>query len=775
MAGLVGVSARWRVVENVARARVVEAVCEVADVRLEEALCSGGDAAEALWESGSEVAAGLGLSQRVARPLVEVGLGLERLPLTAVRFVCGVLDWAKVVELVSVLGRAGDATIAALEFEAVAAAGRLAPLSLRSRLWRMWMGFDAAEASAAKAAASIGVRGVDVRGHRDGTTRLTAALSDLEGAEAEALIVEICGSVCGRDPRSGRELRADGLMALLHGEHALVCACDAGQECAQFGVADLPDGRRGPLVQILFDVQTLLGLTSEPAVLPDGSALDADVARVIAGDAVWQAMLTEMMTVHAGRAAASTSTGESDEPDAASDSSVPSTPADASTSEKSSTPEESSKTEGTDDLEGSGGVAEDPESDSGSESDSDCVAAVSDSDAPAGSASATGSGYGAVLVPRLIARGRIRPGGAVPAPTAPAPTGSAPTGSGSGSGCFSGGLGATDEALRAQVVSELLAAIAADPALALGVFPDGHGGYRVPPPGALTYRPSAEVAARVRMTYSTCTHHDCSVPSTQCELDHIVPFDHQDPVRGGWSIESNLQPSCTSHHRFKTAQAWAVAMLAGGAIVWTSRSGLRTITLPDLGCPRPPRKRRRGRRTRETASTPDTAAQDTATPDTSDRTAPDTSDRTVSGTTASGTAAADTAASDATVPDAPGPDTTASDGTASETAASDTTDPEATASDVPASDTTASDTTASDVPASDTTASDTPAPETPEWWEAPTWWEKNMPTEAESPTLADMHAAESEAARTKVRIIRRRFREHNLARWHRARNEKPPF
>ncbi|KQU45560.1 DUF222 domain-containing protein [Rhodococcus sp. Leaf258] len=63
--------------------------------------------------------------------------------------------------------------------------------------------------------------------------------------------------------------------------------------------------------------------------------------------------------------------------------------------------------------------------------------------------------------------------------------------------------------------------------------PDGHGDFAVPPAGALTYRPSEAIASLVTALYPTCVHPGCAVPSEDCDLDHVVPFDHTDPRRAG--------------------------------------------------------------------------------------------------------------------------------------------------------------------------------------------------------------------------------------------------
>lgn len=547
VAGLVGFSARCRVVENIARARVVESVCEIAEIRLAAADVgrgdgnNDGDPAEVMHQVVAEVAAGLGISQQVARPLLSVGLELERMPLTAVRFVCGALDWSRTQVLTSVLGSASDATISALEADAVAAAGRLGPRSLRASLWRTWMAFDRDEAATARAVAVAAERGVHVRRGGSGGSVLTAAMTDIEGAEADALIDDIAATVCPQDRRTARARRVDGLIALLHGEHTLECTCGQGEDCPRADLVGSTERRRGHLLQILIDVHTLLGLSNDPATLADGTPLDPDLARTLATDARWQALLIELARHHT---------------------------ADGSQRTDSDTNEDN--TIGPLDE---GGPDDSCGPDDGCGPDDSC-----------GPDSGGMPPASAVPRPKLLMRGRIGAAGAIPSSAVPS----------SYAGLSGYRLG---EVARAQLTARILAAIEADPTLATGIHPDGHGAHTTPSAGALTYRPSAQLAARVRMMYATCTHPGCEQPSTACELDHIVPFDHSDPPRGGWTIESNLHPVCKAHHQLKTARAWTVAMLSGATVLWTSRAGIRAATLPEVGCPQaPPTRPRRPRR-----------------------------------------------------------------------------------------------------------------------------------------------------------------------------------
>ncbi|MDV6263658.1 HNH endonuclease signature motif containing protein, partial [Rhodococcus yunnanensis] len=161
-----------------------------------------------------------------------------------------------------------------------------------------------------------------------------------------------------------------------------------------------------------------------------------------------------------------------------------------------------------------------------------------------------------------------------------------------------------EESVRDGLVARWLGWIAERPERARGIFPDGHGGECVPSRAAVTYRPSARVAAFVRTAYRTCTFPNCDVPSVRCQIDHLVPFDKGDPGRGGWTIVTNLQPVCVFHHQAKTSKAWSAVMLAGGAILWSNSLGLRAVTLPEFSIASPPRRRRRRKKSAENALSP---------------------------------------------------------------------------------------------------------------------------------------------------------------------------
>ncbi|RZL63677.1 MAG: DUF222 domain-containing protein, partial [Rhodococcus sp. (in: high G+C Gram-positive bacteria)] len=296
IAGFLDVIALSRVQENLARAGTVLAYCDVLEMRLEAAESDGGDPGETVRGALCDLAVTMTGTRRDASVMHDVAERLHRMPLTALRFVTGSFDWSTVVTITSVLHRASDETISTIEYEVCAAGGRMRPQALRNRIWRLWMRADpdgAAQARETAKSEEVGVR-IDRTGP-GGISSLIAKITHLEAAEADALIVEIVGTVCKDDPRSTGMLRAAGLMALLHGEHSLACQCDLGDDCPVAGGTDDLPPRRGHLLQIVVAVETLLGLSSDPASLADGTPIDPEVTRIVATDAKWQAMLTELV------------------------------------------------------------------------------------------------------------------------------------------------------------------------------------------------------------------------------------------------------------------------------------------------------------------------------------------------------------------------------------------------------------------------------------------------------------------------------------------------
>lgn len=95
-----------------------------------------------------------------------------------------------------------------------------------------------------------------------------------------------------------------------------------------------------------------------------------------------------------------------------------------------------------------------------------------------------------------------------------------------------------------------------------------------------TYRPSAALARTVRTRDGTCRFPNCGVRAENCDLDHTVPFNHENPDRGGLTTEQNLASVCRKHHRLKTWGYWTVRQIGGGQLEWVAPTGSLVVTKP---------------------------------------------------------------------------------------------------------------------------------------------------------------------------------------------------
>jgi hypothetical protein len=71
------------------------------------------------------------------------------------------------------------------------------------------------------------------------------------------------------------------------------------------------------------------------------------------------------------------------------------------------------------------------------------------------------------------------------------------------------------------------------------------------PVEALRYQPSTGLERAVRCRDLTCRFPGCHRPAVICDLDHTVPFNHQDPAAGGLTVFENLKCLCRLHHLLK--------------------------------------------------------------------------------------------------------------------------------------------------------------------------------------------------------------------------------
>lgn len=108
---------------------------------------------------------------------------------------------------------------------------------------------------------------------------------------------------------------------------------------------------------------------------------------------------------------------------------------------------------------------------------------------------------------------------------------------------------------------------------------------REPGPSA-GYVPSPKLAEQVRAEELSCTFPGCDAAVWGCDLDHVEPYDHDEPAAGGQTCRHNLRPLCRFHHRIKTHLHWtdfsygvdqAIVVSPTGKCFWGKGFGM-----PDL-------------------------------------------------------------------------------------------------------------------------------------------------------------------------------------------------
>ncbi|TQF66310.1 DUF222 domain-containing protein [Rhodococcus spelaei] len=477
----------------------------------------------------AEISVRLGCSRTMAQTYAEIGMDLRlRLPETRHRFEAGDLDLARVRVICRETTSLTPGTLAELEPEVVAAARHLTPGPLAADITRLITLRAPDEAAAARDEDLRQARKV-VKRSRGTWSSIEVGLSPDEAEQIMQVLTEIAATLCPHDHRGRQTALVDTVLALVHGERHLTCGCGR-DDCTATGPDGIP-GRRTPLTQITITVETLLGLLSEPAYLHGHGPITPDLAHRLAADGTWQMLLTETLELaeHLGLINNSDASAGGNAGD----------------------------TEPT--------VAVDPNDrhDNHDNHDNDSTRV----DTPALAAAATSS-RPQFSVRAFLTRGSRRRAGYLPPIVAPpaAVTSAVPASVGT-------------------IADAILAAVDADPGLVTGIR-EGHGGLLTPPPGALTYRPDAATAALVRARDGHCRFPGCQRPATGCQLDHIVEFRQWDPIRGGWTVVTNLQCLCAFHHQLKTLGFWTATALGnpattGHALLWTSTTtGTRAVTLP---------------------------------------------------------------------------------------------------------------------------------------------------------------------------------------------------
>ncbi|PMB97160.1 HNH endonuclease signature motif containing protein [Brevibacterium luteolum] len=98
---------------------------------------------------------------------------------------------------------------------------------------------------------------------------------------------------------------------------------------------------------------------------------------------------------------------------------------------------------------------------------------------------------------------------------------------------------------------------------------------------ATTYTIGARMRHALVARWRYCTAPGCDRPATKTELDHIEPFNHRHPTRGGPTTMENLHPLCKQHHQLKTQGVFRLRREPRtGVLTWTLPGGTTATTHP---------------------------------------------------------------------------------------------------------------------------------------------------------------------------------------------------
>lgn len=106
------------------------------------------------------------------------------------------------------------------------------------------------------------------------------------------------------------------------------------------------------------------------------------------------------------------------------------------------------------------------------------------------------------------------------------------------------------------------------------------------------YQLRSATALRADLIAGTCVFPHCTTPARRCDHDHVVPYDHGRPGRGGPSCDCNVAPLCRHHHRLKTHAGWAYTVVDVGLWLWSDPHGQQFLrdrvgtidVTPLIGC-----------------------------------------------------------------------------------------------------------------------------------------------------------------------------------------------
>ncbi len=95
------------------------------------------------------------------------------------------------------------------------------------------------------------------------------------------------------------------------------------------------------------------------------------------------------------------------------------------------------------------------------------------------------------------------------------------------------------------------------------------------------YEPDAVMREQIRARDGTSRAPGSVATAEHTDADHVIPYDHDNPDRGGPTSETNLVCLDRRHHRFKTRGYWSAQLQHDtDTLVWTTLLGRRYATEP---------------------------------------------------------------------------------------------------------------------------------------------------------------------------------------------------
>ena len=92
----------------------------------------------------------------------------------------------------------------------------------------------------------------------------------------------------------------------------------------------------------------------------------------------------------------------------------------------------------------------------------------------------------------------------------------------------------------------------------------------------MSYEASERLRDQTNHRDGTCAHPYCNRPALECDHEHRVPYDPENPDRGP-TCSCNQAPSCRRHHRLKTTGGWTYVTVEPGVYLWRSPLGYQYL------------------------------------------------------------------------------------------------------------------------------------------------------------------------------------------------------